>query len=220
MTAKTARLLPAALIVGVALCSAACLEKETRSTAYVEEDGAVTWVIVETGVRSDKPDAAEAGRRKGSTCRATSPFTAPVPLALAAMGGRNLRSEVLRDRVPLATLASARFDGLEDLARSFCSAAAWSCSTRTQRDGALTTWTWTVLPTARRARAHAGRRAERRARHPAYRLRRRPPRVRQRLQARGTFGHGGPAGRRRGRGVHVQPHVGGRPQVTSFRVEG
>ena len=144
MTTNLSRLLPAALVAGLAVCSAGCLEKETRSTAYVEDDGTVTWVVVESEVRSDESNAEDARREESEHLSACRSGTAPVPEALAAIGGRDVRADVLRDRVPFETLSSARFSSLEHLARSFCDAAGWTCETATVTTASHTTWSWTV----------------------------------------------------------------------------
>jgi hypothetical protein len=148
MTKNAARLLPAALTLALALSSAACLEKDTASTVYVEDDGSATWTIRETDVRSDSDDPEKARQEEEDYLAGYRSYSAPVPVALAAIGGREVRIRILREIAPMAAEASASFPGLEDLARGYCDAAGWPCHTETRREGRLTTWTWTLEPDA------------------------------------------------------------------------
>ena len=143
-----ARRATAPLALALALLATACLEKDTSSTAYVEADGTVTWVIMETGVRSDAHDPMEASREEEEYVRAHRSGSAPLSEALASMGGQDIRTELLRDRVPFSSITSARFASLEDLVRSYCEAAGWGCGAATERQGRRVTWTWTVWEVA------------------------------------------------------------------------
>ncbi len=145
MTNNTARLLPAALTLALALTSAACLTKETRSTVYVEDDGSVTWTILETDVRSDSTSPVEARQEEDGYLAEHEGGRSRLAAALTAVGGRDTRVFLLHSRAPFEAHASARFDSLESVVTGYCAARRWVCSSNMERDGGKTTWTWTVV---------------------------------------------------------------------------
>jgi len=145
MTNNTARLLPAALTLALALPSAACLTKETRSTVYLEDDGAVTWTILETDVRSDSANPVEARQEEDGYLAEHQGGRPRLAAALEAIGGREISTRLLRPRAPFEAHVSARFDSVESLFMGYCAARQWVCSSNMERDGGKTTWTWTVV---------------------------------------------------------------------------
>ncbi|HSK08376.1 MAG TPA: hypothetical protein VK911_02275 [Vicinamibacterales bacterium] len=144
MNRHITRLPSIALALLLALSLAACLEKETSSIVYVEADGSVTWTILESGVHSDSADPDAARREERDYLAEHRAGWTELAKALAAMGGLDIQAHVLRDRAPFETHTSARFDGLEVWSNGYCAARRWPCTSQTAREGAQTTWTWTI----------------------------------------------------------------------------
>lgn len=109
------RHLPTALALAAALAATGCLEKDATSTIYLHPDGSLDWVVIEQNVRSNESDA---GKRHAEELRYLDDAVnerLPVTEAFRAVGGLDVRTRVLRDRRPYATMTDARFESLSRL---------------------------------------------------------------------------------------------------------
>lgn len=148
MSCHSNRLLGFALVSALGASCAACLVKDTKSTVCLEVDGTVTWSIVESGVRSENEDADQARREEAEYLGDNAAGWGPLAAALAQIGGENVRSVLVRDRVPYEVRATATFASLDAMIGAYCSSAGWRCDSQTARLGDAATWTWAATEVA------------------------------------------------------------------------
>lgn len=99
----------AAVLIASCVLTAGCLLKETTHTLYLDPDGAVTWSILEREVRSDNSAGHERAQEEGRYLQAVRSDEGALAEALRRLGGRRVRSTVLREDRPFAALTEARF---------------------------------------------------------------------------------------------------------------
>jgi len=106
------------VMLALVALTAACILKTSTHTLYLEEDGTVTWTVLETDARSDSEDPAARSDEEQQFLDAIAAGEHPTALALASLGGRDLGTLVLRDVRPFSVFTSARFSSLEELAQA------------------------------------------------------------------------------------------------------
>jgi len=97
--------------------SAACLVRETRHVLYLDPDGAVTWTVMESGVRSDAQAPADRDGEEMEYLGQVKAGDHDIIRALAALGPRWVDSRTLRDERPFAVWSQARYDSVADLSQ-------------------------------------------------------------------------------------------------------
>lgn len=111
------------LWIALALGCTGCLRKERVQILYLEPDGAVTWTVVDTLVRSDEKDPAEAANEERAWLRAVDRIEHPTAEALRMLGAAWVTARIERSERPYAAITEAWFpsiDGpLESLLRGF-----------------------------------------------------------------------------------------------------
>ena len=131
-------------IVAVALASllgSGCLVKEITHTWYLDEDGAVEWVVQEKDVRSDAKTVEDRRIEEAAYWLSVQQERHPVLQGFRELGGSNLRIAILRPSVPYSLQTEARFTGLDLLGQRIIASIGGMGSSMVARDG--TTWTWT-----------------------------------------------------------------------------
>jgi hypothetical protein len=129
-----------ALIVVAALGATACLQKDTTSTIYLNPDGSVDWVVLEQNVRSDAGDGTERAAEEGAYLTALAEDRHAVAESFRALGGRDVRTQRIRESRPWMTLVSAHFEDLGAMWSPLLSACGIPHGTRTTSQGGITTW--------------------------------------------------------------------------------
>lgn len=99
-----------AVVLGMAVVAAGCLQKETTHTLYISPEGAVSWVAVEANVHSDDGDP---GRRAAEEQAYIGPAllgSHRAALGLRALAPQSLvQTTVVRDERPFHVVTEARF---------------------------------------------------------------------------------------------------------------
>lgn len=99
------------VLVMLALCTG-CLEKDVTQTLYIEADGSVTWETLERHVYSSASAAEDREREEAEYLAAAIAGRPSIVEALEAIGGIDVRSQLLRDRRPYSVRATAYFSDL------------------------------------------------------------------------------------------------------------
>ena len=99
------------VLVMLALCTG-CLEKDVTQTLYIEADGSVTWETLERNVYSSASAAEDREREEAEYLAAAIAGRPSIVEALEAIGGIDVRSQLLRDRRPYSVRATAHFSDL------------------------------------------------------------------------------------------------------------
>jgi len=136
MRHKTLALLLLAAIIPLG----ACIEKDTSTTIYIRNDGTIEWAVLDQNVRSTEEDS---GKRLdeertymndilGGIDRLTKGFR--------TLGGTSIKSVVLRDQAPFATLRSADFEHLSQVWERALKSCQVPHRLSLKSDGVVTTW--------------------------------------------------------------------------------
>jgi hypothetical protein len=120
--AKEALVRRTLLILGLAACSVACILATTTHTLYLEDDGSVTWTVLQEDVRSDADSAAKRAAEEQGLLDAIAADEHPAAVALRSLGGGQVATTLLRDRRPFTIRTSGRFESIEALARALIEA--------------------------------------------------------------------------------------------------
>lgn len=128
-------LMPACLLAG------GCLRKDVMPTLYLDPDGAVTWTVTERDVRSDERDPASRAAEEQAWLEASRNDAGPQAEALRKLGGRRVRTTVLRDERPFVAVTEARFSSVRRLTRDLLDGFGLDGDVDLERDEAGTTLT-------------------------------------------------------------------------------
>lgn len=123
-----------------ALATAGCLQKETASTIYLHTDGSFDWVVLERHVRSDESDAAKREAEEFAYLEAVARDSHSVAEGFRALGGRHVRTRLLRDTRPYGVMVDASFDSLTAVFDSQLSGCGVSYDISQTVEGDVTTW--------------------------------------------------------------------------------
>jgi hypothetical protein len=121
-----------------------CLQKETSTTIYIRNDGTVEWAVMDQNVRSDEEDAGKHTDEERSYIDAISNGTDGLTTGFRTLGGTNIKSVVLRDRAPFATLRSADFEHLNQIWERALETCQVPHRLELRTDGLVTTWTLSI----------------------------------------------------------------------------
>ena len=119
-----------------------CLIKEVSETWYLDETGAVTWVVVEKDVRSDAQAAADRQNEEQGYYDAVRREDHPVARGLRALDAARLRTRILRSELPYTVVTEGRFTNLEVLGQRMIAATGLAGTSVLVCDGAA--WEWTL----------------------------------------------------------------------------
>jgi len=136
------RKLTAVAAVVMVLASAACIQKDSAATWYVDAAGHVTWSVLERDVRSD---CAERGEREAEEAQYLANVRAQMHGAaagLSRLGATQLKVAILRDKAPFTVLTEGQFPGLEEMGQRLIARFGLSGASRVVREGSV--WTWSM----------------------------------------------------------------------------
>jgi hypothetical protein len=141
----TMRLAALAAVAGAAVFSGGCLVKETSATLCLEPDGSVQWTVLQRNIHATGDTPADRQREEDEFMAAAAADRHPNAVAFRALGGSDVRTEVVSARWPFAVLTEARFP---DIARVFQQIldgiGEVHGQSRLERNGDRTTWTITL----------------------------------------------------------------------------
>ncbi len=124
----------AGFVLLMLVASIGCLEKTTTQTIYIEGDGSVTWVVLESDVYSSADNKEDRLREENEYLRRALAGRPDIVEGLTEIGGADVRAELLRDRRPFSLRATARFQDLEHAFAGFFQAAGIGAEVRLQTD--------------------------------------------------------------------------------------
>lgn len=127
--------------LAVTVLATGCLHKDTTSTIYLRQDGSLDWVVLERNVRSAERDHAARAAEEADYLALVAADRHAVAESFTMLGGREVRTRLLRDSRPYAVLVAARFDSLVDLLDRELTACGVPHDTAMTRDGDVTTLT-------------------------------------------------------------------------------
>jgi len=134
----------ALLLLAAIVPLGACIEKDTSTTIYIRNDGTIEWAVLDQNVRSNEEDSGKRFDEErtyiddilGGIDRLTKGFR--------TLGGTNIKSVVLRDRAPFATLRSADFEHLNQVWERGFESCQVPHRLSLKTDGVVTTWTLAI----------------------------------------------------------------------------
>jgi hypothetical protein len=133
----------AALAAG-ALLSGGCLLKDVTETWYLDETGAVTWVVIEKDVRSDAQAPADRLAEEQAYYDAVKAENHLVARGLRALGAAGLRTRILRSELPYTVVTEGRFTNLEELGQRLITMTGLAGTSVVTRLGGTFEWTFSV----------------------------------------------------------------------------
>jgi hypothetical protein len=126
--------------IGTAVLSAACLQKETTHTLYLDPDGSVSWVASEANVYSDETEMGKRIVEEQGYIGAALLGTHATARALAALDPQGtVRTTVVREERPFHVLTQARYAGVDRVLERVFSEAGVSTSASIVRGADSTT---------------------------------------------------------------------------------
>lgn len=118
--AGTWRPLSGAALIGLALVTGACLQKEAVHTLYLSPDGAVRWTVEESGVHSDDSDPAKRQLEEQAFISAAVTGTHVAARAFQSMAAEGIvRTTVVREERPFHVVTDAHFSSLDEALSRF-----------------------------------------------------------------------------------------------------
>jgi len=123
---------------------AACLQKETVTTIYIRDDGSIEWAVLDQDVHSDEEDAGKRAEEERTYIDSIQGGIDGLTKGFRALGGTNVRSLVVRDRAPYATLRSADFEHLNQVWERALKSCQLPHRLELTTDGVVTTWTMAI----------------------------------------------------------------------------
>jgi hypothetical protein len=132
-----------AALAGTLMLTAACLQRDVTETWYVDDSGAVTWVIHEQNVRSDSQSPLDRQSEEGEYWLAVQQDRHDMREGLRELGGDRLRTVVLRGEAPFSVQTDARFTGLDALGQRLIAAIGTTGTSLVKHTGQ--DWEWTLL---------------------------------------------------------------------------
>jgi hypothetical protein len=134
-----------AALTALLFAASGCLLKEVNHTWYLDPvSGAVTWTVFERDVRSDAATLADRTIEELQYWNAVQTESHPVANGLREFGGLDLRTRVIRSRVPYSVVTDASFPAIDELGRRLMALAGLPGSSLLERDGDAVQWTLLV----------------------------------------------------------------------------
>ena len=134
----TARFIPAVAVA--LLVSAGCLQKDVTETWYLGANGAVTWVVTESDVRSDAQALADRQNEEQTYRLAFERQDHPVARGFRELGLGDVRTIVLRGDVPFTVRTEAKGTRIDVLGLRIIQRAGLAGTSTLERDG--NAWVW------------------------------------------------------------------------------
>jgi hypothetical protein len=133
-----------ASLAAAAVLGSGCLLKDVTHTWYLDETGAVTWVVIEKDVRSDAQAAADRQNEELAYYAAVKAENHPAARGLRALGAGQLRTRILRSELPYTVVTEGRFANLEELGQRMITMSGLAGTSVVTRTGNTFEWTFSV----------------------------------------------------------------------------
>jgi hypothetical protein len=104
-------------VSALSLAALGCIDEEALHTLYLQPDGALTWVAVETEVRSTLDDPEERRQEEREFLESARADRHPVAEALRSFGPARLETTILRERRPFHVVTEAELGPVAGFAR-------------------------------------------------------------------------------------------------------
>jgi hypothetical protein len=130
------------MVLGAATLGAGCLQRTVSHTWYVDREHTVTWVVMESGVRSDAKSDLDRQNEELGYWLAVQRRDHPVLRGFRELGFADVRTTVLRPVAPYAVMTEVNGVRIDELGRRVIVGLRLSgTSTLDEADGV---WTWTL----------------------------------------------------------------------------
>jgi len=129
-------------LLAVAVLTTGCLVENDTYTLYLQPDGSADAVILQADVRSDEGDSAKAGAEEAAFLAEARVGAHAKARALEMLELADVRSSVLRDRVPFIVMTTAHLPRLDSALQRYFDALGLPAETSLSRSG--TTMTLTI----------------------------------------------------------------------------
>ncbi len=116
MRQRAARSAAFVAVLAVSVVAAGCLVKDTKETLVLEPDGSARWTVLEHNIHATGDTPAAREREEEEFMALVSADKHPNVTAFRAIGGLDVRTQVLSSRWPFVVVTEAR---LPDIARAF-----------------------------------------------------------------------------------------------------
>jgi len=133
-----------ATLAAASVLASGCLQKDVTEAWYLDETGAVTWVVIEKDVRSDAHAEADRQNEERTYYQDVTREQHMVARGFRALGATNLRTRILRSEVPYTVVTEGRFTGLDELGRRIIAASGLAGTSVVTREGNTWEWTFTI----------------------------------------------------------------------------
>jgi hypothetical protein len=145
MRQRAARYAALAAILAVPLVSAGCLVKDTTASLVLEPNGSVTWTVLERNIHATGDTPADRLREEDAFMALVAADQHPNAVAFRALGGLDVRTDVVSSRWPYAVTTEARFSNVAAiLQRIFDQFTQLRAQSVIATNGNKTTWKITV----------------------------------------------------------------------------
>lgn len=108
-------------IIGGAVVASGCLQMESAHRLYLSPQGAVSWTVRQTEVRSDAEKAATRHEEEREWLAGIDQGSHPVALAFQALGGQQIQTALVRRERPYAAEISCECGRVDELANTMLS---------------------------------------------------------------------------------------------------
>jgi hypothetical protein len=133
-----------AILAAAAVLTGGCLLKDVTHTWYLDETGAVTWVVIEKDVRSDARSPVDRQDEELAYYAAVKAGNHPAARGLRALGAGQLRTRILRSELPYTVVTEGRFANLEELGQRMITMSGLAGTSVVTRTGNTLEWTFSV----------------------------------------------------------------------------
>jgi len=134
-----------AMVAVLGLLASGCLLKNVEHTWYLEPgSGEVIWTIFEHDVRSDANTPGDRLAEELDYWNAVQATSHPVAQGLREFGAPEVRTRILRSRVPYSVVTDATFPTIDELGRRLIVLTGLTGTSTLERDGDVMQWTLTL----------------------------------------------------------------------------
>jgi hypothetical protein len=135
----------AAVLAALLVAASGCLMKKVEHTWYLDPvSGEVTWTVFEHDVRSDAATLADRTAEELEYWNGVQTESHTVAMGLRELGGLDVRTRVIRSRVPYSVVTDATFPTIDELGRRLVVLAGFTGTSTLERDGDVLQWTLSV----------------------------------------------------------------------------
>lgn len=136
--------IPLVLVVVAAIGLTGCLLMRSSHTVYLEEDGSVTWTVLERDVRSDADKAWERSKEEVEYLDAIRSGEHSALQVFDVLGAMRIDSRFLRSRRPYTFLIEGRFESIDGMIQALIDEAEIPAFVELETRGRWSRLVWTI----------------------------------------------------------------------------